>query len=424
MTACRQPFYVLILSIFLCGGFFPYLFAEESNVLQEVEVISLDKHERIRLLFRNNFEGSPIIDFDPGLIYVRLTSTTMDTVARQFVFPDSNPVIKTIRATQNQTSTLLEIILHSRHVSLKNKIKVMTDGQYLSLNLDRQGLDTPSPQPVAEMEITAEMENRLREGEQIASTDQEESEEPVNLADDELPMVIQPADSWTMTLMTLILSLLFLLLLLMALLYVYNKFLSGRFPALQGKFKVRIVSTFHISPKQKIIVLEVNGQHFACGVTFNNISFLTEVKGERDQSFLKNISATKEKVDLNTNQSRAEFLNALEAARKQAQHVEKAQKMQTVQQTAETVQTVAKKAKKAVASKERSSASQEQPESTVPHSSKTTTPKEVPSDKKFTTPVPPEPDMSVLETNFTEDASLQKFAKHLNQKLKSLKPIA
>ncbi|MBF0287410.1 MAG: flagellar biosynthetic protein FliO [SAR324 cluster bacterium] len=422
MTAFRQQFYFLVISVFLCGGLFSSTLAAP-NVLQDVKVVSMDPHESIKLLFKNNFEGSPIIDFDPGLIYVRLTSTTMDTTARQFVFPKSNPIIKTIRATQNQTSTLLEIILHSRNFSLKNKIKVVTDGQYLLLNLDRQGLNVPSEQSVAKTEIAAELENRLREGEQMSAA-QEEPEGPVDLADEDPPLVVQPADSWTMTLITLILSLLFLLLLLMGMLYVYNKFVSGRFPALQGKFKIRIVSTFHISPKQKIIVLEVNEQHFACGVTSNNISFLTEVKGERDQSFLKNISFAKENMDLNTNQSRAEFLSALETARKQAQQVEKVQKMQAAQKTGKTVARASDNQSKTQASENHTSASKNQSEKTVASSQKMAKREGTAPGKKFKTPVPPEPEAAVLEAEFTEDPSLQKFAKQLNQKLKSLKPIS
>ncbi|GIS36816.1 MAG: hypothetical protein Ct9H90mP8_2360 [Pseudomonadota bacterium] len=76
------------------------------------------------------------------------------------------------------------------------------------------------------------------------------------------------------------------LLLIYLLAMLYNRFLSGHFPALKSGQKIKVVSTYHIAPKQKVMVIQINEQFFACGVTPTSINLISELKDSGDQSFL------------------------------------------------------------------------------------------------------------------------------------------
>ena len=62
---------------------------------------------------------------------------------------------------------------------------------------------------------------------------------------------------------------------------VYNRFLAGKFGGSSGSYPIRHLGSFAIGPKQRIVVLDINGEVVACGVTPNHISFLTRLGGPR-----------------------------------------------------------------------------------------------------------------------------------------------
>ena len=102
-------------------------------------------------------------------------------------------------------------------------------------------------------------------------------------------------EDWTVTMLTLVLSLLFVLLLIYLFAYLYYSFFSGRFPSIQGTIRIKQVSSFHVGPKQKVIILDMNNRKFACGVTASSINLIAELEDETDQSFLHVIN-TDEKM--------------------------------------------------------------------------------------------------------------------------------
>lgn len=394
---------------------------EQSNALQSIQLIPLENYERLELIFENNYTQAPIIDFDTGFIYLRLAATTIGTPARQFVFPESSQLVKTVRATQNQNSTLVEIILNSANLSLENKVKFTLNGQRLWVDLDRRVV-TQAAQPLVERDISQEVAQRLRQGDPLSASEPEAA--TVHFIEEEPAIIPQFEDNWMMTLITLILALLLIFLLLFVLLFFYKKMVSWRLPALEGKFKMRTVSTFHIGPKQKIVVLEVGRQYFACGITSNNITFLTEVRNEQDQSFLQNVRMVDDEIDFNADQARADFLKTLETARKQSQQMQKPVQVPEPQQKT----TFEEALQQETINDTQTETTTQAPESQKPpvasqkiQSPQSETAKE--PDKSFDTPVLTELETTPLESNFENDASLQQFAKKLSQRLKLLKPI-
>lgn len=82
-------------------------------------------------------------------------------------------------------------------------------------------------------------------------------------------------------------SMLFIVLaLLVFVLYTMKKFLFRR--GIESESLIKIVSSLHLSPKERIQVVEIMGEKIVLGVTPGNITFLTKLSGtcktEKEQS--------------------------------------------------------------------------------------------------------------------------------------------
>ena len=415
---------LLVALAFLLPAPLAVLSQEPANALQNIQLIPLKDYERIELIFANNYTQPPIVDFDAGFIFLRLNATSIGVPTRQYVFPESSQLVKAVRATQNQNSTLVEIILKAPNLSLENKVKIAMNGQRLWVDLDRRV--TPSPSSAsAPSDISQEVEQRLR-------TDELTAIEPdaTNALLEAEPAIAPPLeDNWMMTLITLILSLLLIFVVLFLVLFLYKKLFFGRLPALEGKFKIRTVSTFHIGPKQKVIVLEVGTQHFACGVTANNITFLAEIGHAQDQSFLQNVSVQDEEIHFNVHQARANFLKTMEATQKKSPPKQQSQPSAQSKPAPSAFEGILQEETRSQIKRTETASPPKKPH-VLPDKGvqKEASPAEIqptpPATKSFDTPVLPEVESSpFLEEHLGNDTSLQQFAKKLSSRLKMLKPI-
>jgi flagellar biosynthetic protein FliO len=78
---------------------------------------------------------------------------------------------------------------------------------------------------------------------------------------------------------------------LVLLLYVMKRFMSPK-----GKYKgdlfIKVVSSMHLSPKERIEVIEISGERIVIGVTPGNINFLTKL--HRGKEFDSKVCTGKE----------------------------------------------------------------------------------------------------------------------------------
>ena len=47
---------------------------------------------------------------------------------------------------------------------------------------------------------------------------------------------------------------------------------------IKGDLFIKVLSSFHLSPKERIEVIEVSGERIVLGITPGNISFLTKIR--------------------------------------------------------------------------------------------------------------------------------------------------
>ena len=404
----RIKFFCLFwLLLLYCG--FP-LFAQQVLTLKSIDVQSLERVESIRLGFDQPYEDTPLINFEPGSLNLRFDSLTIDPVLPSLLLPESNRMIKAVRAfqTPNTQMVQLDIILQSSRLLLEHP-EIVVDGSNMILNLQLNLLNASSVRANTN-QLMEEIGEKIRSDAEFPSTfTKEEPPQPKLSAED---FLFQPDRDWVATMVTLVLSLLLVLLLIYLLAMLYNRFLSGHFPALKSGQKIKVVSTYHIAPKQKVMVIQINEQFFACGVTPTSINLISELKDSGDQSFLAGITEQTPAEEIDIDRSRAEFMKALEKAREQARSIDS--EMESKDGTGQVESQEMNDPKNNESGEEEQAGISETPGSSQnQENTKFNTPVRNP----FTVPV----NDASEETNL--NPAIQDFASKLSQRLRSLKPI-
>ena len=404
----RIKFFCLFwLLLLYCG--FP-LFAQQVLTLKSIDVQSLERVESIRLGFDRPYEDTPLINFEPGSLNLRFDSLTIDPVLPSLLLPESNRMIKAVRAfqTPNTQMVQLDIILQSSRLLLEHP-EIVVDGSNMILNLQLNLLNASSVRANTN-QLMEEIGEKIRSDAEFPSTfTKEEPPQPKLSAED---FLFQPDRDWVATMVTLVLSLLLVLLLIYLLAMLYNRFLSGHFPALKSGQKIKVVSTYHIAPKQKVMVIQINEQFFACGVTPTSINLISELKDSGDQSFLAGITEQTPAEEIDIDRSRAEFMKALEKAREQARSIDS--EMESKDGTDQVESQEMNDPKNNESAEEEQAGITETPGSSQnQENTKFNTPVKNP----FTVPV----NDASEETNL--NPAIQDFASKLSQRLRSLKPI-
>ena len=290
---------VLFLSWIITAG------ASGVFVLKNIEVNPNDESNHIRLEFDSEFSGDPLINFESGSISFRFDSVRISPALPSLIDTKSHSIIKAVRTIQVPETDIVHLEILLKSSGYKTEFPVITrSGKniYLGLNGELAPIALSSTET-----LTREAEERVNNDQSLSSNiASNRAEDPLlKNADDFLPIA---NDDWTVTILTLVLSLLFVLLLIYLIAYLYNRFFSGKFPSIQGSIRIKQVSSFHVGPKQKVIILDMNNRKFACGVTPSSINLISELEGDTDQSFLHVINTDGNTDEIKIDQARANFL--------------------------------------------------------------------------------------------------------------------
>ena len=280
-------------------------------VLKNIEVNSNDESKHVRLEFDGEFSGEPLINFESGSISFRFDSVRTSPTLPSLIDTKSHSIIKAVRAIQVPETDIVHLDILLKSSGYKTEFPVITrSGNNIYLGLNGNLASMP---PLSSTEtLTREAEERVNNDQSLSSNFSTNSNDDALLknAGDYLPIA---NEDWTVTMLTLVLSLLFVLLLIYLIAYLYNRFFSGRFPSIQGAIRIKQVSSFHVGPKQKVIILDMNNRKFACGVTPSSINLIAELEDETDQSFLHVINTDGKNDEIKIDQARANFLKTRES---------------------------------------------------------------------------------------------------------------
>lgn len=280
-------------------------------VLKNIEVNSNDESKHVRLEFDGEFTGEPLINFESGSISFRFDSVRTSPTLPSLIDTKSHSFIKAVRAVQVPEKDVVHLDILLKSSGYKSEYPTIThSGNNIYLDLNGNLASVP---PLSSTEIlTKEAEERVNNDQSLSSNFFANSTDDSALsnANDFLPIA---TEDWTVTMLTLVLSLLFVLLLIYLIAYLYNRFFSGRFPSIQGAIRIKQVSSFHVGPKQKVIIFDMNNRKFACGVTPSTINLIAELEDETDQSFLHAINTDEKNDEIKIDQARANYLKTRES---------------------------------------------------------------------------------------------------------------
>ena len=329
ITNCYRIWFILLGTLLSVLAILPKLEAAPYT-LQEIKLASLSQAEQIRLQFDGAYPDEPIVNFEPGALSVRLVGTKMAENLGTELTPPNESLIRNVLVSQPAMAEFVQvdILFNSSRMALGNP-EVWREGNRMFLDLQFLNLvDLQRKTLVPSATLTDEVGKRVRQADPFPSTftkatpelPAEETPEldkiPVQTATEmELGSAI-PNQDWSSTLLGLLVALILILALIYGLAWVYGKFLSGKFPMLENQVNTRQVSVFHLGPKQKIVVLEIRKQLFACGVTPQSISLLTKLDNDREQTYLNALDLNEGQV--NIDHARLDFLKTLEKARNRA----------------------------------------------------------------------------------------------------------
>ena len=280
-------------------------------VLKNIEVNSNDESKHVRLEFDGEFSGEPLINFESGSISFRFDSVRTSPTLPSLIDTKSHSIIKAVRAIQVPETDIVHLDILLKSSGYKTEFPVITrSGNNIYLGLNGNLASMP---PLSSTEkLTREAEERVNNDQSLSSNFFANSSDDALLknAGEYLPLA---NEDWTVTMLTLVLSLLFVLLLIYLIAYLYNRFFSGRFPSIQGAIRIKQVSSFHVGPKQKVIIFDMNNRKFACGVTPSTINLIAELEDETDQSFLHAINTDEKNDEIKIDQARANYLKTRES---------------------------------------------------------------------------------------------------------------
>ncbi|MEC8544760.1 MAG: flagellar biosynthetic protein FliO, partial [SAR324 cluster bacterium] len=286
--------------------------------------------EQISLQFDGTYPDEPIVNFEPGALSVRLVGTKMAEGLGAELTPPNESLIRNVLVSQPAMAEFVQvdILFNSSRMALGNP-EVWREGNRMFLDLQFLNLvDLQTSALGPSTNLIDEVGERVRRADRFPSTFSKATPDPpaeVVAELDKIPVQVAsemelgsaiPDQDWSSTLIGLLIALFLILALIYGLAWVYGKFLSGKFPMLENQVNTRQVSVFHLGPKQKVVVLEIRKQLFACGVTPQSISLLAKLDNERDQTYLNALDLDGGQVNIDN--ARLDFLKTLEKARQRA----------------------------------------------------------------------------------------------------------
>lgn len=254
------------------------------RLLEDIKVSEVDGQETVRFSFSESYDGIPLEEHGPGTLSLSFSGTGSSTPVRNFRVRDSR-IFRDIRVVQNKYSTTVSFNLKDSKATLKGRLEFDREKNTLRMRIS----PTPAGQ-VARSTGSAAGENLLSQmsktiaGTSAAAGPGAENDSPLPPAPiaaeaDAQPLGLYEGVGWLGTISLLGVSLAAIVAGLYMVLYLYRRIFGARLAGSSEGYPIKLLSTFHIGPKQRVVVLDINGEVVACGVTANQISLITRLGG-------------------------------------------------------------------------------------------------------------------------------------------------
>ncbi|MDH5560909.1 MAG: flagellar biosynthetic protein FliO [Deltaproteobacteria bacterium] len=256
----------------------------QTNEISFIKAYSDKDQGYINLSFRTPFKNYVSFLFEPGKLTAIIPSSHF---SKENAFKRVNDqFIKNIQLRQEGKNTILNVYFADAKFNAGGKTTDEVDQKHLNILIFK----TQS----AFFKATKDQQARFG----LPSDKSDQSEKIEYLKDSSQDYSTFASGLTTYHILKTLFALFFILMLIYLALWIYNRFFIKKFGYKNGKYDIKLTSSYHIGPKQKIVVLEINQQAFACGITNNNISVISRVSNPSFSEFIGNYTnSTQQTVD-------------------------------------------------------------------------------------------------------------------------------
>lgn len=237
------------------------------------------KGETIEFIFSQPYQGQPAQEYGKGFFSLSFSGTGSTKPVRD-LRPVEESIYKSIRVVQNRYSTTVTFNLRDQGLNLKQELTLIPGGKVLRVKLNG-GVPVAAlaatPDPAEK--LLQQMESRIA-GRNTGPDAQPATSGGLVKPEAQLALGDLAGGEFFYSLISMVIALVIIVAALYGVLYLYNRFFAGRLRRLTGSHAIRQVASFHIGPRQKIVLLDINGEVIACGVTPNQISYITHLGGK------------------------------------------------------------------------------------------------------------------------------------------------
>jgi len=245
--------------------------------------------EKIEILFSAPFEENVSFIFVPGFLKVIFPHTQFKSkLAKHRI---NNQFIHKIRLIKEGSNTIVEIQFADSQFEPIGQINNIRNKEQFILVIDRQKKILDINQSDA-----SDIEPETKIDTQNIWDDFQTESAPFS------------DDFGTNSIIKMLLVLFILLLCFYALLWFYKRFFMSRFRYNSSRYDIKIISSFHIGPKQRILIMQIDGSVLAVGVTQNSINVISKVTDNSFSDFLS-IRQTDTQSDIDFAELRQEYRN-------------------------------------------------------------------------------------------------------------------
>lgn len=260
--------------------------ADEEEPPPPVEIVSLEtalneEFQQLQLVFKGDYAQSIGYLYDPGVFSAILPHSQFGKeLARKRL---NNAFVDLIRLRREGKNSILEVRFSDSAFSAAGKVTHEAQFETVTFKFFKE-------RPEASM-ITGTSPSPLQSKPTEASAD---AQPAGNLRPKASPAL---GEMGTDTLIQALAALAVVLALIYGGLWAYNKFFLRKMSFKRGRYRINLASSFYLSPKQRVVVLEVNDMAFACGVTPNQIGVIAQVDKNEFSQFMGHRPQGQEAID-------------------------------------------------------------------------------------------------------------------------------
>lgn len=261
--------------------------------LTDISIASKEEREIITLTVENELKQPISYGFDKGLARLTIPHSTFDPSIEYRNINDR--FLRFLRFYEEGSHSILEIQFADSGFNPIGRFKDKVTENQIEIFINK---------------TTVSKKIQEEEGYLISDTAEEPPQKSYSLLNESFQ-----DNSVTINIIKMLVALAALLLIFYILLWVYNKYFVSRFGTKKGNHSIKLVSSYHISPKQKLVIVDVNNSSYACGVTANNISLIAEINDDSFQRYFSSLNIQSEK-EFDFSKLRTEYLNVKNAGKK------------------------------------------------------------------------------------------------------------